>query len=211
RVGADRLRDRHDLVLGLVELGEQLREHLEVHTGERGPEQDRGAALVLRGNGEVGLGEAVADAAVAVVAAGRGAAGGEAGTGGADAHRGQEATAGELKAAARHGVLLGWGRAVVDGDGHFRAPAARPPMMRFWARKKMISLGRETNTAPDMLARQLEQASWPRRNSTPIGRVRISAVEVTISGPTYSFRLPTITMIVAVRNTALASGTTIVS
>src|SRR5699024_883447 len=163
------------------------------------PEQDRGAALVLRGNGEVGLGEAVADAAVAVVAAGRGAAGGEAGTGGADAHRGQEATAGELKAAARHGVLLGWGRAVVDGDGHCRAPAARPPMMRFWARKKMISIGRETNTAPAMITPQLESASWLRRHSSPLGRVRLSAAAVTISRQTYSIHLPSIKMIVARR------------
>src|SRR5699024_2165415 len=156
RVEADRVRDRPHLVTAPVQLGEQLRERLEVRTGERSPEQAGGAALALRGDGEIGLGEAVADAAVAVVAARRGAAGGEAGTGGADAQRGQEATAGELTGAARHGVLLGWGRAVVDGDGHFRAPAARPPMMRFWARKKMISIGRETNTAPAMITPQLE-------------------------------------------------------
>lgn len=38
---------------------------------------------------------------------------------------------------------------------HFMAPAARPPMMRFWARKKRISIGRETNTAPAMITPQL--------------------------------------------------------
>jgi hypothetical protein len=104
RVGADGLGDRDDLVLGLVE-GRELRgEDLVVGAGEGRPEQDRGAALVLRGDGEVGLGEAVADTALpAVAAAVRGAAGGESGGTGAEAEGGHEGASGEVQGAAGHG------------------------------------------------------------------------------------------------------------
>ena len=44
-----------------------------------------------------------------------------------------------------------------------------------------------------------------------MGRVRMSAVEVTISGHTYSFNLPIITISVAVRIIGLDSGTTMVT
>ncbi len=47
------------------------------------------------------------------------------------------------------------GPGTVGTEPHFMAPAARPPMMRFWARKKRISIGRETNTAPAMITPQL--------------------------------------------------------
>src|SRR5699024_10095370 len=84
--------------------GEQLGEDLVVGAGEGRPEQGRGAALVLRRDGQVGLGEAVADVALGTVAAaGGGTAGGEAGTGGADAHGGQEAAAGGVEGPAGHG------------------------------------------------------------------------------------------------------------
>ncbi len=64
---------------------------------------------------------------------------------------------------ARSGGFGGRAGVALDGrDGagpsrrpHFMAPAARPPMMRFWARKKRISIGRETNTAPAMITPQL--------------------------------------------------------
>src|SRR5699024_11742885 len=94
--------------------------------------------------------------------------GGEAGRAGAEPQSGEQAATGGGERAAGHvGGSLG-GCGIVHGRGcgaeptgrrgrgaHFMAPAARPPMMRFWARKKRISIGRETNTAPAMITPQL--------------------------------------------------------
>src|SRR5699024_11078263 len=101
-VAAHRFGDRDDLVLGLVELGEQGREHLVVLAGEGGPEQDRGAALVLGGHGGIGLGEARGDGGLGGAAPPGRAGGGEAGRGGAGSQGGGQAATGGGERTAGH-------------------------------------------------------------------------------------------------------------
>src|SRR5699024_3981004 len=124
-VAAHRFGDRDDLVLGLVELGEQGREHLVVLAGEGGPEQDRGAVLVLGGHGEIGLGEAVADGALGIAAPAGGAAGGEAGRAGAEPQGGEQAATGGGEGAVGHvGGSVG-GCGIVHGRGCGAGPTGR--------------------------------------------------------------------------------------
>src|SRR5699024_10813013 len=126
------------------------------------------AALVLGGHGEIGLGEALADGALGVAAPTGRAAGGEAGRAGADSQGGEQAATGGGERPAGHvggswegggtGQGRGGRRGRTGGCGRgadLMAPAARPPVMRCWARKKRISIGRETNTAPAMITPQL--------------------------------------------------------
>src|SRR5690606_24745159 len=148
RVGAHGLGDRDDLVLRLVELGEQGGELRVEVVGEGCPEEDRGAALVLGGDGEVRLGEAVADGAAVIRCAAGCAAGCEARCAGAEAERGEDIAAGGGEGGAGHGfapwsagrvVQVRGGRDGAKGpaDGWGPTSGRRPSAVTSWRRRRV--------------------------------------------------------------------------